>query len=426
MVTEPGSLNQIGKKYINRILSLLLSKYERSKVFREGGDSFQRPQFILQESVLAVDYNDELDYRKREIINQVLLKLEADGLVEVRWAKFMHGKQAEKVYLQLGAVDEAYALAGITPKAEKLESLLKVLEPLHDHHWEWVRSFWQTTHQKLKARKSAGLNLEDLEGYMELVTVLKALPSLEDIIPKRVFSQRILGDSKRFEADVEPKLVSLLKKYGPDEFERDDEYLDSIGIVAHPKPAFISGPIEFEVDGEIVDVSKFVGGVGLFPPTVKNITVSRIISNKLITIENLTSYHQMTEIYPDLIVVYTGGFPHRTVQSLLKRISEYFSTQSEEPLLFHWGDIDYGGLRIYQYIKTRFFPRAKPLWMDSATYLENLNRGNPFDDDYTAKLRALQKDPGFIEFHALIGLMLAKKIRIEQESLDPAICEFRF
>lgn len=412
---------------MNKVLSLLLSKYERSKAFRQGEISAQRPQFALRNSNLAEDYNDELDYRKREAINRVLSELEAAGLIEIGWAKFLRGKQAEKVYLQPDMVGKAYAVAGISPKAERLEQLLQVLAPLQEHPWEWVQAFWQTARRNLQAKKTSGMDLDDLTGYADLVKVLGELPMLEDTVPKRVFSLKTLGDSKRFEQAVERRLVHLLKKYGAFEFERDDEYLDSVGLVAQPNPVFVSGPIEFEVGGKVINVSDFIGGTSFFPPMVNSLKVRKVKSETLVTVENLTSYHQMVEVYPDILVIYTGGFPHRTVQKLLKRIAEYLRELSREGGSFrqyHWGDLDYGGLKIYHYLKTRFFPQLRPLWMDSATYLENLDCGINFDSKYAAKMQDLKENPEFSEFHELIGLMLEKRLRLEQESLDPKAIQF--
>lgn len=410
-----------GKTYLNKILFLLLSKYERSKAFREGDAIIQRPQFVLKESGLAGDYFDELDYLKRETINEALVQLESAGVIETKWVRFQVRKEAERVYLNPEALEKAYSMAGISPKANKLEQLAVVFSPLSNHTWPWVRAYWTATVQQLKNRKSSGMDLEDLDGYADLVKVLQSLPSLTDVISKRVFSQRVFKDSKHFETKVERRLLSILKKHGPDEFEKDDEYLDAIGIVAHPKPVLVGGPLVFNISEQTVDISGLIGGTCLYLPTVKQMVVKHINTTRIITVENLTSYHQMIEVFPKDLVVFSGGFPHRTVQLLLKQISDYIKGLPAEncPSLFHWGDMDGGGFRIYQFIKANYFSQLEPLWMNEKTYMACLERGAPFDNKYASGLQAMRQDSRYEQFHRLIDLMLSKKIKIEQESIEP-------
>ena len=39
--------------------------------------------------------------------------------------------------------------------------------------------------------------------------------------------------------------------------------------------------------------------------------------------------------------------------------------EREETEYFHSGDLDYGGIRIFEYIRKRIFPKVKPLYMDA-------------------------------------------------------------
>ncbi|CEP68536.1 Uncharacterized [Moorella glycerini] len=242
---------------------------------------------------------------------------------------------------------EKILLAGLHSRcaraAERIYRLRQVLAPLATHPWEWVRGWWAGVNAALGERKTAGLDLEDLDGYEELLKVLLALPELEDSTPERVFSQRVLGDSKAFEQRVKKRLLAILKSYGPEEYETDAEYLDSVGLTDNPKMVLVAGPFTFRVGGTAVNVGELPGGVGLAAHTVRVMEITAVTAPWVLLVENLTSYYQVVQGVSELavpsreregdrdlavggpagLVVYTGGFPHRGLQLFLRRLQGY-------------------------------------------------------------------------------------------------------
>lgn len=116
-------------------------------------------------------------------------------------------------------------------------------------------------------------------GYdHNLVQVLNVLPELVDSVPKRIFSQQLFHDSKRFEQGVERRLLAILRKAFPEELEKDENYLDQIGIVENPKLTLVSGKLRVSAGEQgtdktpgasIIDLSQFPGGTGLTAETIK-------------------------------------------------------------------------------------------------------------------------------------------------------------
>lgn len=434
-----GTGRELQGQYRSRILSLLISKYEGSRSFQTGTPGKQRPQFAMKKSPLAGDYFDEMDHRKREAIHAALAELASAGVVEVTWPRFQEGRQVEKVYLNFDAIPRAYELAGLVPRAERMSGLRQVLAPLATHPWDWVRRWWAGVDAALARRRAAGLDLEDLEGYGELVKVLQALPGLEDSIPERIFSQRVLGDSKAFEQRVKKRLLALLKSYGPEEYETDAEYLDSVGLTDNPKMVLVAGPFTFRAGGTAVDVGGLPGGLGLPAHTVRNMEITAVASRWVLLVENLTSYYQVVHGVSELavpcregrggrglavegpagLVVYTGGFPHRGVQLFLRRLQDYRESPGATagPPVYHWGDMDYGGIRICEYIRRNLIPDLQPYLMDVTTYARYLPAGIPFGDEYAARLRHLAEDPAYAPWHPLLQAMLKHRKWVEQESI---------
>ncbi|MDE8565583.1 DUF2220 family protein [Anoxybacillus rupiensis] len=396
------------------LLKLLIQKYENSKAFATGEPSKQRPQIAIEKSPFHKDYNDEMDFRKKEWIHDVVIKLSREGIITHTWEKFGEGRQLAKLFLEFDKLQVAYELAGVTPRDVKMTRLRGVLMPLLRHPWPWVVAWASSAVQALSERRTVGLDLDDKPGYEQLVVVLSELPKLEDNVPKRVLSQRLFQDTKLFERSVERRLVQLIHAHADIEFESDAEALESVGIAAHPRNVFVAGPLAFRTgEGGEVSLKVFRGGVGLSHATVWALEPVPSDVKRIILIENLTSWHQWVADREgeDEIVVYTGGFPNRTVQLLLKKIAGLAKA-------YHWGDIDVGGIRIFEFIRENFIHDLQPIGMDVAVFLEYAKKGMELGRGYERKVEAMLKDGQFSRWHDLLRLMLAHGKRIEQESVD--------
>ncbi|ATY86082.1 hypothetical protein CVV65_15055 [Kyrpidia spormannii] len=407
-------------RFQKRLLSYLLDKYERSRSFQSGGASGLRPQFAMKESPFWAEYSDEMDFRKRDWMNEVLLDLERQGVVSLVWDRFREGELLAKVYLEWDGLDDAYRLAGREPKLAKLKRLREILRPLQSHPWEWVRRFWRETDDRLAKRQNPGLALDDPEGYADLVRVLQALPGLDETgVPKRQFSQALFRDSKHFERRVERRLVGLLRAWGEFEMETEEAYLDSVGVVENPSSVWLNGPLTLVLGDRRLETAGFVGGVGLSAATVQKMEVEAVGAQRIVTIENLTSYHQWVQerVGRSELVVYTGGFPHHTLQLFLKKLAAAVARQSPELPVGHWGDVDLGGIRIFQFLKTQFFPRLQPIMMDIPTLEAHRERAVRADDKYVEKALAMRDDPGFAQWGEVLDWIAKSRLRLEQESI---------
>lgn len=407
-------------RFQKQVISYLLDKYERSQAFKSGQPTGQRPQFALKDSPFWSDYSDEMDFRKRDWMNEVLAALAQQGVVSLKWERFREGKLLAKVYLEWDALTDAYHLAGREPKQVKLERLREILRPLAVHPWDWVRRFWQEAEEKLAMRQSAGLALDDPDGYADLVRVLQALPKLEETgRPKRLFSQELFHDSKHFERHVQKRLISLLRTYGEQEMETEEEYLDSVGLVENPRHVWLSGALVLEIGGQRVETEGFAGGVGLSAVSIREMKVVGINVRRIVTIENLTSFHQWVQKRAGRseLVLYTGGFPHRTLQLFLQKLADFFAQQSLAIPVGHWGDVDLGGIRIFQFLKSRFFPHLQPILMDVPTLEACRERAVQADEKYVEKAKIMREEPQFAEWREVLDWMAQHRLRLEQESI---------
>jgi DNA topoisomerase VI subunit A len=265
--------------------------------------------------------------------------------------------------------------------------------------------------------------------------VLRELPNLEDDVPKRVLSHRLFQDTKAFERQVERRLVHLIQTRSGIEYVSDADALESVGIADRPRSVWIAGALSFAVGGESVSLARFPGGIGLSRDTVRALRIEEIGGARIVLIENLTSWHQWVTARPgaDELVVYTGGFPNRTAQLLLRKLGSYVygAAAANGPAegaapgtggagklpVYHWGDMDAGGIHIFEFLRSRFFPGLVPIGMDEASYLRYADAGMEFSRTYGNKLKEMLASGRFARWHGLLELMLAHGKRIEQESM---------
>lgn len=79
---------------------------------------------------------------------------------------------------------------------------------------------------------------------------------------------------------------------------------------------------------------------------------------------------------------------------------------------YHTGDLDYGGIRIFQFIRENIFPELQPLNMNREIYEKNLIEGEILEETKRKKLEKVE-EPILAD---LIQAILEQGMVIEQES----------
>ncbi|MGX9573310.1 Wadjet anti-phage system protein JetD domain-containing protein [Mesorhizobium sp. f-mel] len=162
----------------------------------------------------------------------------------------------------------------------------------------------------------------------------------------RTFSRLTVGDSKALEKNVRQVAAAMAKIYPnmEDQTRLDpEELLASAGIRRLPQPILLHGDVS--LDGRSFPAMPYVGiptdcagGIGLLTRP-----------NYVLTIENFTSFvRHIREVARSerALVIYSGGFPSRPTLATITRLA----AQAQVPT-FHWGDMDAGGIRIFQHLE---------------------------------------------------------------------------
>ena len=89
-----------------------------------------------------------------------------------------------------------------------------------------------------------------------------------------------------------------------------------------------------------------------------------------------------------------------------------FGSEKKPVEYFHTGDLDYGGVKIFEYIQKRIFPELKPMQMDVEIFTKYQEYAEPIPAEKLDKL----KKTSVPVLQELIDRMIESGLGIEQES----------
>lgn len=293
--------------YEREILSILLEKYERSNAAIGGAG--RRPQFRLRKSALASAYADELDADRREAIEAAAEELERQGMISVVWERHGTGR-IERILLAVDAA-QLYERMGRTMPLVRVEEYRSEISRLAAAKGVWVRRCCNEAHRILSANRIPAFLPKEKALCANLIRAILSLPAAgENAIPKRVFSQRVFGDSKYFERCIETPLLILLRRFAEEPCETDAAYLDMAGITGHHGKVWIAGRMDFSLHGRAYMLADFAGGIELTYDTVAAMKIETLPPS-ILTVENLTNAEVLAQEGADYLLIYTAGFPNR-------------------------------------------------------------------------------------------------------------------
>lgn len=413
--------------YKKWLLNTLLDKYEQSTAFQTG--VFNRRIMITVSKEKAIQEIMELVDEKHLFLT-ILDQLKTQGLIDYSWVKYETGNLVDQVWLITENLAACYQEISRVPAAELLASFnelasayLEKASPSSDFAG-YISSLieYAASKKKLKAPFT-----EDMRLNTNLLECLVALDKNPDQM-ERVFSSRHFGDSKYFERVLKSKVISILKELqkssiGSDEDSAndllsDEDLLVERGLYRWPEIYEFNGPLIIKLDdGSVIDMSSQSYGSYINSDAVKHIESidgSRI--QRVVFIENKANYidYQANHRNAGDLIVYHGGF-YSPIKSLL--FSKIY-TGCPNAAFYHWSDIDLGGFRLFNRLRTNIVSSVQPLYMDVETLQANLaSCMNIKTEGYIQMLTSLLKNPEYSMFYEVIQYMVEKKVRLEQENL---------
>ena len=385
--------------YKEIILNLLLDKYERSKSFT--GDNKVEQRFSVKIAALFPKYGDEAEYDLFNALNEAVI-----ALSEMDFVSFQCKKNGviENVSLKFTRLYDAYAYLTRTPKAETNRNLIGLLEQ-YDGKNDLLTRFCTVQKERIAKNKKAEYFDGDIAEYEKL---LKAVSMIFDVAEEtfiRDFSIRVFGDSKSFEA-IKGKVKRLLFQYG--DFPDEETVLEDLNIVKNPGHIYMKGSALIQISGQTIDLSKLNGDIAISSALLPDIERIIVTGKRVLTIENLTSFHAFSE--KDTFAVYLGGY-HNTHR---RRFIQQLFKDNPTAIYYHFGDIDAGGFYILLHLRNKTGVPFSPYHMDIPTLQQYRDYTKPLTESDVKRLKKLADT----EFSDTISYMLTNNCKLEQEAMD--------
>lgn len=406
--------------YRSYILNHLLDKYENSAHFYGSAQINRRVALNFNRKTMPSYFAGDRPQDKSSA-HQAVSELQTAGILTVDWLAGEKGNLLKRVILNLDTLEAAYLLATRMPKADQLTTSAQMLATtLANVHTPWIKDVLSNTITTIQTTRTLPSPIPADTQILEWL--LKTLTGLDkkgdEEVSERIFSIRYLGNSKLFSGKLRSVLISLARMYRfPDPDFSDEDILAELGIVKTSAELLLAGPLTLAIDDITTDLSPLAFGAVIDSHRASRAKIISIQANNIILVENKTNFHELVRqnVNKQNLVIYTGGFPGPSKRRFLAFLGDCARTSGVS--VHHWGDIDFGGFRIYRILKETAFPHLTPLLMNEATLLKYRHMAEPLKPAYKNKLAKMATDPRYAEFHNVIDKMLTHNIRLEQEAI---------
>lgn len=373
-------------------------------------------------------YYDRYDLGLRSRIHGELKWLVEQRWLTLSWQKYEVENELAAIEFcahMNGSLETFYRFCGRPPRFTQEEALRDLLQNnlknVSATEENWFVTFVQYLLEQLAAHRSlAPLDLADPAGNRDLLLALETLSRLPSPTLERTLSVRLFHDSKRLET-LRPQLLAVLRRFGPHAVQAGSDEWEWLRAHQLHRPqvlTMLAGPLVLRRKGEeaevLLDLTRWESGLGLPDDLLRGAEVVNCPARAILTIENLTSYHELLlRRPPDLLAIYSGGFPHPMLLTFLQKLR----ATSPPPPLYHWGDIDLGGLRILLHLRQQL-GKVHSLAMNARVLHAAQAHTRPLSSSEYSQLSLLVQEPLLADCGELIAAMLRHNQKLEQEALD--------
>ena len=402
-----SSKGLVQMEYSKDIISRLLDIYERRSGYAKRAEDLRSIQFEVSKEYPI--YKDRYDNEKYRDINAAIEKNVASGLIIAE--KDQTG-QYSKIKLNIARVDECYALLKRKSIPDQCKMVLSVLEKADCTESLLIGRIVSNFCEKIKAYKKLPYDLGyDARRVGEVLQVLDGLIKLTSETYIRNFSTALFRDSKRFQREYKSTIEAILFDYTDDVVEKDD-ILGYYNLYENPTYVLIKGNARICFDESVVELSEMPGGIALSNGSLEGIRKISVKADKVITVENLTTYHDCDE--QNALYIYLCGYHNTSKQRLLELIYE----NNGDKEYYHEGDLDVYGFLILENLIDKTQIPFKPLLMDLGT-IERFYRAGLYKNlsARDRKVITSKKDGQLSAYKDVLEYMLANDCKVEQESI---------
>lgn len=401
----------MNNQYVSRILNRLLDKYEESKSFI--GTNQVKQYFYLYPDKEFKGYNDDSDYDTFVAVNDAVFHLDHKGYIS--FTKERSGV-IKRLWLIESKIPDIYTVLKRKPKEEENIWLTNSLDSIELKDSPILMKYIAAQRLRLLQNKKVEFYDNDHTEYENLLKAILFAETNEKEIFIRDASVQLFGDSKYFEKILQ-KVQLLMFAYG--DYEEKETVMEECGVVRTPTYVTIKGDVTLNLLSQSIDLSRMKGDIALSTKTIEELKDMKVTGNRVITIENLTTFHDYDGA--GACCIYLGGFHNKTKRMFLKDLYE----RNPGKEYYHFGDMDAGGFYIYDHLVEKTGIPFQLLHMDIITLQENQNIWKTLTKNDQIRLEKLlqkqiEKDKNSllqVDYREIIQYMLNHNCKIEQEGL---------
>ena len=346
----------IKKEYLGKIIRGIDTKKSRTE-----GTSGNKNYTVTQ---MDID-----TYGLQDIIDTLLLLEEnlPKNAIKIHWTRFGVKITGVKDFsVRKEYIDDLYKIAGWKSSREMLQIAKNaVLRHKAECRTDWLSTnYYDECLAKIEQRGTYPPYWEDdiFHKYMN------AVAGNTEPVHERIFSLK-LGTSKTF-YNYKSKICSVIKRCCPD-IENDSDASDNdimrqFNILSHDLFMEFKGPLNYTLGaGTYTTVGHETGFVWNIE-TIRNAVILKGPDlKKVICIENKANF--VVQNYdPETLYIFTHGYLSPAERNICRQIADLYPHAE----YYHWSDMDYGGIVIFNYMKDKVFKNIKPLHMTAKDYTE--------------------------------------------------------
>lgn len=334
-------------RYDKLVINKLLDSYESSLLSTGENERTIHIEVKFTKTFLPAYFDESSE--AYETIHIQMHRLEEEGLIQIVWKNKKENHIIQKVRLNVDNLNSVYAYVKRTPKSElirlNVEMLKEYCEQLNSTSLTVCRKFIMFLLERLEENKTVKeyIQLDNMNESRILLSAIQAVEQNDKSLYVREFSILNFQDSKVFEL-LASKIHHIFIRFD-DTYKSNDmtEWLAEHNIYQTPNFVYLKGNTKICVGNEVVDLSCFHHGLGISGEDINRIEILKNTKvNKIITIENLTTYFRWQET--ESLIIYLGGYHNVVRRNLLQKIYKTFP----DARYYHFGDIDVGGFEIYR------------------------------------------------------------------------------
>lgn len=389
---------------------MLLDVYENSVTYK--GQNIKNQSFAIKPEKIFYEYNG--DYTDQDEVNQ--FNREMQSLMEFEFVILDYERGIpviSKIKLNTNSINEIYSVLkreDITVKRNREIKMYTQYMGVHDI----MDAFCKSQVERLNDYKDAKYTSDIAINILKL---LKYVLGNNSDIMERELSVAVLGDTKLFEKSYKSRICSIIEEYGEleldlsvlDKKEKEKAILEEYQVFSNPSYIFFKGNVDIHyVDGNSMSVTPD-NPIAILSEAIARIEMIKVNSNRIVTVENLTSYNRINDNKSTFI--YLSGYHNTAKQRFLKKIAENNSGVS----WLHFGDIDPDGYYILKNLVEKTGIAFVPLYMDVQQLINCKQYCKPLEKNDMVKANSLLK---FHFYDEVMEFMLANNCKLEQEIIS--------